>query len=149
LADDAGTDNQLVIDLEATSDDAHDAHFFSFRLPRSAGTLVYLRFYVETPTSAGHSIYIGDVVVVAGRQLYAGGPFVGAVAGAVPAIVGDTWTLAVTNDRAGKWQEWFSRVFPMASNGLLLPTSGDTEISDSLIDGEVDASPSPSPSAPY
>lgn len=79
------------------------------------------------------SIYIDDMVVVAGRELYAGGPWVAAVGGATPAVNGDEWTLTVANNRAGKFQEWFNRVFDMSPKGLLLPTSGTTLINDNLI----------------
>jgi len=73
------------------------------------------------------------MAVVLAKELYAGGPFVGIFSGATPAVNDDAWTLTVTNDRAGQFQEWYERAFDMRNKGFLLPTSGVTLIPDSLI----------------
>jgi len=95
---------------------------------------VYLRLWMNGPVADGSSIYIDEVAVVKGRELYSGGPYVAAFPGATPAVVEDAWTLTVTNDRGGALQEWWNRAFAMADNDLLLPTSGTgTNIPDTVI----------------
>ena len=39
----------------------------------------------------------------------------------------------MTNSRAGEFQTWYDRAFDMRGKGLLLPSSGDTLIPDTLI----------------
>ena len=50
-----------------------------------------------------------------------------------PLVIGDTFTIAVTNNRAGSFQEWFERFFDMRAKGLLLPSDTSGSIADSLI----------------
>ncbi|MCL4853623.1 MAG: hypothetical protein KJZ78_19890 [Bryobacteraceae bacterium] len=70
------------------------------------------------------ALYIDEVAVAAGRELYKGGPYVAAFAGAMPAALEDSWVLTATNDGAGAIQTWYHRSFDMAGKGLLLPTTG-------------------------
>lgn len=73
------------------------------------------------------------MAVAAGRELYKGGPYVAAFAGATPAVLEDSWALTATNDRAGAIQTWYNRSFDMAGKSLLLPTGGaGTAIPDAV-----------------
>ncbi len=106
--------------------------WFSFRLKPIETQPAYLEIDVQN-LAAGTSYCLDDIAIVAGQELYPGGPYVGAVLGVTPPLITDTWTLLATNDRAGQFQEWFDRMFDMKTKGLLLPTSGSIAIPDSLI----------------
>ena len=94
---------------------------------------VYLRIHVAGPLTSGDVLYFDEMVVVEATELYDGGPYVGAVSGATAAVLEDLWTVTVTNNRAGDLQEWFQRAFNMANKGFLLPSSGTTNVPDTLI----------------
>ncbi len=106
--------------------------WFSFRLKPIETQPAYLEIDVQN-LAAGTTYCIDDIAVVAGQELYPGGPFVGAVLGATPPLITDNWTLLATNDRGGQIQEWFDRMFDMKAKGYLLPISGSVAIHDSLI----------------
>lgn len=70
------------------------------------------------------ALYIDEMAVATGRELYKGGPYVAAFAGAMPAALEDCWVLSASNHRAGAIQTWYHRAFDMAGKNLLLPTGG-------------------------
>jgi hypothetical protein len=107
--------------------------FFTFRIQRDVTQPVYLRIRITDPIPPGDSVYIDEVAVVAGTELYDGGPYIAVFSGATPAVVEDDWVLTATNDRGGEWQTMYNRAFDMAGKGFLLPTSGTTLLPDSLI----------------
>jgi hypothetical protein len=129
LDDDAGNANELEIDAAALSDSAYTSEWFSFRLPATAVLPVYLRIAVTTAIPTGGIVYVDEVAVTAGTELYSGGPYVAAFSGRTASREGDYWTLAVTNSRAGLWQTWYQRIMDMAAKGLMLPTTGSNLIS--------------------
>lgn len=131
--DKAGGENCLRINAENISDDAYDSEFFTFRLQRAVVNPVYLRLRITAPITSGDSIYIDEMAVVKGRQLYPGGPFVAVFSGATAAVVEDKWVLTASNDRGGEFQTWYNRAFDMAGKNMLLPTSGSSSIADTLI----------------
>lgn len=133
LNDPGGTANSVVIDLSAVSDSTHESQSFTFRLPDTAQSPVYLRLActVAIPTAA--TIYVADVAIAAMSQAYPGGPFFAAFSGIAASIAGDSWTLAVTNDRAGEWQTAYCRYFNTETIEFFLPTTGTNNIADSLI----------------
>lgn len=133
IADDAGNDASLTIDLATLSTDSHQSKWFAFAVARDTVQPVYLRVRLTDPPDAGIRIYLDEIAIAAGTQLYAGGPYVAAFAGVLPAVVGDQWNLTITNNRAGLLQTWFDRVFGMAEKGFLLATQGTTLIPDSLV----------------
>lgn len=132
--DPEGNNNSTTFDLtSALSIDVFTHDFFSFRLQKNQTLPVYLEIQTTTAISSGTSYYIDEMAVVQGTELYAGGPFVATFGGKTAAIEGDKWNLTVTNDRAGKVQEFWNRVFDMADLELLLPISGSTLIPDTVI----------------
>lgn len=131
--DSAGNANSKTFNL--TNSDvttSFTAGWTSFRLKPTEAQPCYLEINVQN-LSIGTTYCLDDVMVVAGTELYPGGPFVAAMNGKTPPAPADTWTLTASNDRAGLFQTYFDRVFGMASRGLLLPTSGGTLIPDALI----------------
>lgn len=131
--DKTGNANALRVDLTTVSEGGHDSQFFSFRLARTPVLPIYLRIRLANSLTLGDAIYIDDMIVVAGIELYADGPFVAAAIGKTAAVLEDNWSLTVANDRAGSVQEWFNRTFDMAGKRLLLPISGTNNIPDSVI----------------
>lgn len=106
-----------------------------FRTPSVLPEVVYFRLRISTAVSSGTSVFVDDLALAQMAELYAGGPLAKAFSGSVPFDVNDTWTITVTNDRAGELQEWFNRNFDMAGKGLLLPsdTGGSETIPDTVI----------------
>lgn len=116
-----------------------------FRTPSVLPSAIYLRIRTAIAISSGTSLFLDDVAMAAMRALYTGGPMFAAFspANVGPKVLsggkswaeGDSFTITVSNDRAGAFQEWFNRNFNMTSLSLLLPsdTAGNETILDSLI----------------
>lgn len=130
--DGEGNDNELRIDLD-TIGSTHVSKWFSFRLQRSVASPVYIRIRLMRQLPKHEIVYLDEMAVAEGVELYKGGPIVAAFSGINDASVDDGWSLTSTNDRAGAFQEWYNRVYSMAEKGLLLPSSGSTQIADGLI----------------
>jgi hypothetical protein len=133
LQDGEGNDNELEIDCTALDTSTHDSEYFSFRLPQTAVSPVYLRVAITTAIPTGSTVWIDHMALLAGTELYAGGPIVAVFQGRTASNLNDTWTVTVTNNRAGDWQSWYQRIFDMNAKGLLLPSSGSNLIPDSLL----------------
>ena len=131
--DKAGNQNVLRVNVGSLSTSTHESFWFSFRLARSYTQPVYLRVRVVAPWPAGDSVYLDEMAVALGNELYPGGPFVQAFSGRTPAVNGDKWDLTASNTRAGTVHEWSGRVFQLASKRLLLPSTGTTQIPNSVV----------------
>lgn len=140
IADAQSTNNSFTISCPGLST-SFAARNGIFRTPRVLPAAAMLRIRITTAISAGTSVFVDHIAMRPMQQIYAGGPslaiFSGKTdiaAGAV-GVSGDTFTLTVTNDRAGKFQEWFDRNFDLRTKGILLPSdsSGSETINDSLI----------------
>ncbi len=136
--DEAGSGNTFSVGHASLTTFAQAFNAF-FRTPTLMPPQLYLRIRLSTALSTGSNLYLdqaclGDVTI-----LYNGGPQVAAFSGGVDVTIGgasvpaDYWTITVTNDRAGLWQEWFNRIFAMADKGLLLPSNVSPTISSALI----------------
>jgi hypothetical protein len=133
LADSAGANNEAIYNLTAGDvTTSYTANWFPVRIRPSQAQPVYLEIDVQG-LEAGTTYCLDEVVLIEGTQLYAGGPIVAAVQGKTSPSIGDKWTLTTTNDRAGEFQTYFDRAFDMRAKRLLLPSSGTTNIPDSLI----------------
>jgi len=140
IADQAGTNNSFTVSASGLST-SFAVRNGVFRLPRVVPQLVYLRIRISTAISNTSTIAIDHAALTEMSELYADGPTVAIFSGNVPFTRGtpqnlaDFWILTVTNDRAGKFQEYFERNFDMASKGLILPSNaaGGETINDSLI----------------
>jgi hypothetical protein len=132
INDDEGTANSFTIAATGLTT-SYVASNGVFRLPRVVPPVIYLRIRISTGVSNTSSVFIDHCALGEARELYDGGPVAALFAGADHFAVGDTFTIAVTNDRAGSFQEWFERWFDMRAKGLLLPSDGTGSIADSLI----------------
>ncbi|MCP4539920.1 MAG: hypothetical protein GY832_22500 [Chloroflexi bacterium] len=132
--DSEGNENGVRFQMVDVNTLGHDSRFFSFRLQKTVRQPVYLHISAQ-PFNYDESLYIGELAVVRGIELYSGGPFVAAFKGVNPAE-GDEYTLTSTNNRAGEFQEWFNRVFDMASKGLLLPAAKELIVNGIFAESE-------------
>lgn len=128
-----GNDNGIRFDAADLSLGVHSSKFFSFRLRKSVVQPVYLRIYMANVMTDEQSLYLDEMVVVEGTELYEGGPYVAAVGGRTANVIEDAWDITVSNNRAGQFQTHFNRSFDMAAKGLLLPSSGSNLVADTLI----------------
>lgn len=103
-----------------------------FRMPTIVPPLVYLRIRQSTAISSGTIMFLDHVALAEMTEIYDGGPLLAVFSGSNDMKVGDYWTVAVTNDRAGLVNEWCNRNFNLASLGLLLPSSSSPTIPDSV-----------------
>lgn len=133
INDEAGNANSFTVDL-TTLGTSFTPKNFTFRLPEPVPATVKLRIHLTTAITNTHSLYLDHAAFQAATALYAHGPYVAAFSGSTEWSLDDTFTLAVTNDRAGRFQEMFERLFSMRSKGLLLPTTGSSAINDNLLD---------------
>lgn len=95
---------------------------------------VFVVIELTTALESGKSVFIDHMALVEMTQ-HANGPLFAIFPGAIKWLVDDRVTAAVTNDRAGKFQEFFERAFDMTDKGLLLPSNnaGGETILDTLI----------------
>lgn len=130
IADQAGTNNSFTF-TGAGLTTGFVAKNGTFRTPRVLPELVYLRIRISTAVSSGTSVFIDHAALVKMVELYPGGPFAAGFSGKTPLrrgsdqVAADAFTITVTNDRAGKFQEHFERNFSMREKGLLLPSKTD------------------------
>jgi hypothetical protein len=107
------------------------------RTPRVLPASVRLRLRLSTALDSGVNLFVDRLALARPVQPYAQGPYAAGFSGSVPSIVGDQWTIGVTNDRGGgistSFQTWFDRMLGMRQLGLLLPSSGTPTIAGSLI----------------
>ena len=133
--DKQGASNDVRVDILGLTED-HSSHFFSFRLKRGVSQPCYLRIRVTAPPDLPDTeIYIDEMAVVKGTQLYAGGPWVAVFSGATPAVIEDKWTMTVANDRAGALQDYCDRMFDLVGKKMLFPSdaAGAETIPDTVI----------------
>lgn len=140
IADQASVNNAFTIDCTALTT-TWTAKSGVFRTPRVLPAVVYLRIRISTAISNTSSVFLDEATLVEMTRLYPGGPSAALFSGRVDLGTGsgqvqpDRYEIAVTNDRAGAFQEWFERNFAMAQKGLILPsnTGGTETLADSLI----------------
>lgn len=143
INDAAGTANSFSIDLTALTT-SFVAYTGTFRTPVTLPDTVKLRLRLSTALSSSRSVYLDHAGLILMQPIAANdpgaAPYAAAFSGASNFTVDDytgggdgsrVFKITTANNLAGKWQLLFRKLFTM--NGRYLPTSGDTEISDSLI----------------
>jgi len=105
-----------------------------FRLPLVVPPLVYFRLRLSTAVTNTKSIFFDHLAMTEMTRIYSGGPHVAAFTGATAFKKADTWSVAVTNDRAGLLGEYCNRNFSLAASNLLIPSNsaGSETIPDSV-----------------
>lgn len=140
IADESGTNNSFTVDCTAL-DTSFEARNGVFRTPRDMPSTAYLRIRISTAVSSGTSIFLDHCALTEMTELYPGGPWVAAFSGAAAwrkgdgQVAADEYEIAFTNDRAGKFHDYFQRNFDLLSKRLLIPSNsgGSETIDDALI----------------
>jgi hypothetical protein len=139
LVDGAGTvinDAQGVANLTTHALNAVTTSYVSvsgaFRLPAVLPSAVKLRVRTSTALASTKILYIDDLALAPAAALYDGGPQAAAFAGATPVILGDSWTLAVTNTM-GALASWMERFFGLRAAKIVIPYSGSPTVADGLV----------------
>ena len=121
----------VTLSSETTS---YALHSTTFNTPLVLPTTLTAVVELTTALDNGKSVMIDDLLLSTMNQM-GNGPFLTVIPGNVNFIRGDTFTVTLTNDRGGQFQEYFNRCFNMAGNGWLLPSAASVSatISNSLI----------------
>lgn len=82
---------------------------------------------------AGELANVANMVLAPMHKLSAGGPHLAIVRGSAKCVIGDRWTVPITNAFTAKHQRGFERLFGMRRMGLMLPTAGSTLIAEALV----------------
>src|SRR5690606_30018032 len=123
IADDAGTDNTITVTAASLGESFSPCGGF-FRTPSVMPDSYKIRVWMsEAMDDAGASVYLTRFALTPATQLYAGGPYAAVFSGKDKFIVGDRFTLAVSNDYGSDWQLMAERLFGMRELGLQLPSS--------------------------
>ncbi len=135
LADDEGGSNTIAVDCTALSDSAYTCHSAIFITPTVMPATVYFRVRITVAVSNTSSVFMDEAIIVPATQLYVGGPSAALFTGPTLWSIGDTVTIAATNNRAGALHEWANRIYNLRDRDLLLPTdkSGSETQDDALI----------------
>lgn len=108
-------------------------HFQGFvRVAKNTPMPIYVKLVKASAHNAG-DLVLDEIILAPAVQAYPGGPYLAVHTGRIGPASGDKWEIAVGNNYGGEFQKFFDSVFNMSSFGLLLPTSGSTQIPDSLI----------------
>jgi hypothetical protein len=137
VSDPQGSPLRLTVDLTAESS-SYAAHQAVWVTPRALPVTAKLRVRVGTAIEAGKTAYADHLCLCLMTEAYPGGPAAAVVSGATPFALGDGWTVAAANDRAGQpygltWQGLFDRLFGMRALGLQLPSGPGPSVPDTLI----------------
>jgi hypothetical protein len=81
---------------------------------------------------SGKSVYIDNLAMALGTELYTGGPYAAVFAGATAPKKSDAWTIAISNSM-GAFVALFERFFGMKALGVQLPS--DAAAGETLVDG--------------
>lgn len=140
ITDEAGNNITTTIDL-TTLGTTYVAKQLIFSLPEPLPSTMRLRIRLSTALSSGSSLFIDHMALAAMTKIGntpGHTPYVAAFSGATNWALDDgTGTkvlkIAVANNRAGAWQEAFDKLFGTSDYGIVLPTSGSTELLESMI----------------
>jgi hypothetical protein len=133
LQDRAGTNNAISVDLTTigTTDWYHLGGFF--RTGKTLPAHQFFRMDCSTPIYAAGTIMVDSLHLSGASQLYAGGPYYALVKGETQFALDDTITLTVANNYSGELQQWFDRIYGLASRGRQIAHSGSPTFADTLI----------------
>ena len=100
-------------------------HSATFNTPLVLPATLTAVVELTTALDSGKSVLLDDLVLTAMSQ-FGNGPYLTVIPGATNFIRGDSFTVTLTNDRGGQFQEFFERCFGMSANGWLLPSASSS-----------------------
>lgn len=130
--DSEGAANSLSVDISTLSTSFAVGKLF-VRVPASLKQPAFLSIKATTAVANTKLYCLDEVCLVKAKQLYKGGPYLAAFRGVVPPVPTETWSVVCANDRAGEVHEYLDRVLNLRGSNLVLPTSGGTNIPDSIM----------------
>lgn len=134
LTDDQGTSLSYSRNFTAQVTTSYQCFTVFFSTPRQLPTTTRLEVGYGTADTATRSLYIDLVAVMAATQLYTGGPYIAAVAGANPTAFGDYWTCVFTNSLTSQsFAIGMNRLYNTLAMQVYFPSSGSPTVSDSLV----------------
>lgn len=134
INDDAAVANTLTYDLTTLAGTTWTNFSGFFRTPTNMPTTVKLRLRISTAMTNTRTLNVDFGAMALSTQLYVGGPYVNAFRASTDLVYGDTWNIAITNNRAGIFQTFFEQTFDMTSLGMILPSaSAGNTIDDALV----------------
>lgn len=137
INDDAGNANTLTLGATLASNSSWTNVSGFFRLPEQPPSTVYLRIALTSALQSGKSLYFDRLAAVTPTQLYTGGPYVAAFSGGTDFVIGDSFTLAVTNSwtstTGGGFAQFLDRTLGLKAKGVKIPSASSPTVSDALI----------------
>ena len=110
-----------------------------FQTPAVLPTTAYLRIWLSTALSAGKNVFIANVSMKQANQIYQGGPYVDVFSAPTKFVVGDNFTVTLTNTYNSQWALAVDQFFNMKTQlnpqgqPLQIPSGGSPTINDNLI----------------
>jgi hypothetical protein len=142
INDNAGNANTISVALTGIADTNWHSLSGTFRTPANLPSTVKLRISLTTALTSTKNVYLDHGAlalmkaaysVSTNGAMYGGGPSFAIFSGAVKPLIGDAWTIGVSNTY-GIVQREFQRFFGMNALGLLLPsTSSSPTVADSVV----------------
>jgi hypothetical protein len=108
----------------------------TFRTPTVLPAKMNFAISLTTALTSSNNVYIDHVAFTQMQQYYQGGPYVAVFSANTNSIIGDQYTVNVSNDYGGGFQRGFDQLFNMKSLNMLLPSATGAvvpTIPDSLI----------------
>lgn len=146
LNDNSGNACTISYNLVAVANTNYNAVSGALRTPTiMPSTGVRLRIKLTTDLPSGKSVFIDYLALTQPANqnyggLYTGGPYLAAFRGSVDTIdyvtnpvVGDRWTVAITNDYGGTWQTFLWQTLNIPQIGIPIPSAVSPSIADSLV----------------
>lgn len=130
--DASGVANSVSVSLPGLAAGVWTTLSGTLRTPAVLPSTLKLRVHLSTALTSADVLYLDRLALTPMTAIYQGGPAAAVFSGASKLIVGDTWTVAVTNTY-GEMQKLFQRCCNLLSLGLQLPASAAPTIVDSLI----------------
>lgn len=133
LNDDLGNAQSFNVALTGAST-SWAAYTGSFTTPTNLPSTYRLQLKLTTALENSKNAFVDDVSLMEAVSLYSGGPAIGAFAGATNCVLGDRYTIAITNTM-GAVAALMERIFSLRDKGLVIPydsANGET-IADSVI----------------
>lgn len=134
LTDDAGNNLEYTRNVNGQVTTSYQAFTAFFATPRQLPVTTRVQVGFSVAATSGRQLTVDLVGVVAATQLYTGGPYAAAFAGADRTALNDFYTIAVTNSLSTQsFVRGFDRLYGMRELGLYFPSSNSPTISDALV----------------
>lgn len=121
IQDDNGTNNQVNTTL--TSQTSFTVVSGYFRTPKNLPANQWLRLRLSTALTNTINLFINYVAMAKATQCYTAGPYVCVFREATDPVIGDSYSVTVSNNYGGVMQTAFWRNFNMPVLGLQLPSA--------------------------